>query len=577
MDFEPLDVSGPRTTTNRRTVRQILLAKENSYLVQVYANTKTIWKGEPSKWPSFTVSIKLAKALRRSSCLHSSDIGIVIECCKTRRLYHVSTSDHLDIKIESDGTRKGWFKRDIRGHSKIHVKVHTDMFQSGDTFRVIVAAMKRDTKPLNSIKDLLSNIDIFGASQIISVTSYALHIQQHFKSGKIVNVPDIQNAVIFYKDMAPRNEKLKVAITLLDERGVSCAQHLPHLPLVTDLLYEDGVPAPHVPYGKQVSGNIFDISKGPLFKKDCEPYLGDGFHAAEFTFSIEQVTYHHHGHDGFKIKVSTPSLTNVVVHPATMKEMVAVLSKPKKVSAQKVKETLHASSAKNGRSVMFVEHSNNTTTLGALAQMVQCVSKRKRDRDASNFTEETFEISEHSVKKTRRSNLLHENMIGEESSTMSGAGIPIPINAIATSYFCNGKCLCCNCGPLNNSNFFNPKEHDAGCKFVTGILVPFFGMIEPSILSDQVDVPTELPLITESKSFEETFAPSTASIEFIGINDIFKKTQDETLSYHFNPEININSNAGAGAASLVSIDSEDPYVLRFSIQGWSLAVTTKSK
>lgn len=337
---------------------------------------------------------------------------------------------------------------------------------------------------------------------------------------------------------------------------MSCAQHLPHLPLITDLLYEDGVPAPHIPYGKQVSGKIFDTSKGPLFKKDCEPCLGGGFHTAEFTFSIEQVTYHHHGHDGFKIKVSTPSSENMVVHPATLKEMVAVLSKPKKVSAQKVKENLQKSSAKNGRSVMLVEHSNSTTPLGALAQMVQCASKRKRE--SSIFMGKSYEMSENSVKKTRLSNVLYENRIEEESCIISGARMPIPINAIATSYCCNGRCLCCNFGPLDNSNFFNLKQHDADCKFVTGILVPFFGMIEPSILTDQVNFPSALPLITESKSFEETFAPSAAGIEFVGINDIFEKTQEEAFSFNLNSEINANSNPGAGTASLVSIDSEDP-------------------
>lgn len=168
MNFNPFDTSGSRTTENRRMIRQILPAKENSHLVQVYANTKTIWRGEPSKWSSFTMSMKLDKTLRRSSSLHSSEIAVVIECCKTGKLYHVSTSDHLDVNIEIESTRKGCIKRDVRGHSKIYVKVHNDMFQSGDRFRAIVAVMRRDRKPPTSIKDLLSDIDVFGASQIIA-------------------------------------------------------------------------------------------------------------------------------------------------------------------------------------------------------------------------------------------------------------------------------------------------------------------------------------------------------------------------------------------------------------------------
>ena len=71
----------------------------------------------------------------------------------------------------------------------------------------------------------------------------------------------------------------------------------------------------------------------PIFiRKSAEPVLERGQSTSKFAFDLVEVTYHHHGHDGFKVRVSTKKGHNVVVHPSLMNELVFVLSKPQKVT-----------------------------------------------------------------------------------------------------------------------------------------------------------------------------------------------------------------------------------------------------
>jgi len=81
----------------------------------------------------------------------------------------------------------------------------------------------------------------------------------------------------------------------------------------------------------------------PIFiRKSAEPALERGQRTIKFVFDLAEVTYHHHGHDGFKVRVSTKKGHSVMVHPVLMNELVFVLSKPQKVTTVEKFEEMSA-------------------------------------------------------------------------------------------------------------------------------------------------------------------------------------------------------------------------------------------
>ncbi len=97
-----------------------------------------------------------------------------------------------------------------------------------------------------------------------------------------------------------------------------------NISLKIELIYEDETPAPKFCFGtKMVQRNnpLLRIMNGQNFNVNI-------YDSCLINFRVEEVIIHHHGHDGFKLKVSAAEEENVNIHPGILPETIAVLSKP---------------------------------------------------------------------------------------------------------------------------------------------------------------------------------------------------------------------------------------------------------
>ena len=94
-------------------------------------------------------------------------------------------------------------------------------------------------------------------------------------------------------------------------------------------MYEDGSPTPPNPICPLKDRKTGKPSSKALFRCS-EPIITPGNARISIKFRIEEVTFHHSGHDGFRLKFSLlEGPLFVVVHPVTSSEIIVVLSKPK--------------------------------------------------------------------------------------------------------------------------------------------------------------------------------------------------------------------------------------------------------
>lgn len=133
---------------------------ENSNAIQVYASTRSVWRG--NLWSSIHIDIKLDKYF----LLKNNPGGRFV-----LRAYLEDSSSSNGSYITNDSTYlKLWFNASRRDNQRfllvtsdpyntLDVEVHKDLFSCGDTFRVIVVAEDR----LDGAADA-----IFGASQTIA-------------------------------------------------------------------------------------------------------------------------------------------------------------------------------------------------------------------------------------------------------------------------------------------------------------------------------------------------------------------------------------------------------------------------
>ena len=123
----------------------------------------------------------------------------------------------------------------------------------------------------------------------------------------------------------PCNNFLTVSVFLLDSSSTdqSSVKTKESIPLKIELVYEDETPAPKFCFGtKMVQRN------NPLLRFLNGQNFNVNIHGScLLNFRVEEVIIHHHGHDGFKLKVSAEN-ENVSIHPGILPETIAVLSKP---------------------------------------------------------------------------------------------------------------------------------------------------------------------------------------------------------------------------------------------------------
>ena len=134
---------------------------------------------------------------------------------------------------------------------------------------------------------------------------------------------------------------LVVDVFMVDEDGTLVTNHKETIPLKTELIYSDGIAAPrHVMSSRKIPdkgvkgrSSLGDIAQSnilALYKELTEnPILGPTRPVQTICFRIEEVSFYHSSHSGFKIRVSLVNTAQMIVRPAVLQETLVVLSKPK--------------------------------------------------------------------------------------------------------------------------------------------------------------------------------------------------------------------------------------------------------
>ena len=341
-----------------------------------------------------------------------------------------------------------------------------------------------------------------------SVTNLALSIDPCFeKNDKIIKAG--KDVFVYYNKLSSDcGGGPEIAINLLDQDGRLCARSdLPTLQLQTQLVYENGIPVPIMPIKplrvkprKKDRGSIVRSVKPIFIRKSAEPVLERGQSSTKFAFDLAEVTYHHHGHDGFKVRVSTKKGQNVVVHPALMNELMVVLSKPQKVTTVEKFEEMSAMKSHDEEGTATAALKPKLLTSQNNSQRLDEGKKRK----AAELNHAECEIAPNPV--TKRSK-VSADAIGapKQGTTKKGdQKLSIKLVHILQAYKFNGKCSQCN-APVTTQSILRSHYHTVDCTFAATI-IPRLSGVDLSILQDEEEDGSCIPIpaIMESKSFEES-------------------------------------------------------------------------
>lgn len=325
----------------------------------------------------------------------------------------------------------------------------------------------------------------------------ALSIESCFDNNdKIIKID--KNVFVYYNKLASSCGGPEITISLLDEDGAIWSHHdLPAIPLETQLVYENGIPVPIMPIRplrvkprKKDEGSIVRSAK-PIFIRD-DPVLEIGQSSTKLVFDLEEVTYHHHGHDGFKVRVSTKKGQKLVVHPAVMKELIVVLSKPKKVSTVEKFEELSSNKSQEE------EEDRTSRKPKLLVNQVHC-SEGNKKRKATDLSDEV-ELPLGAAKKFKVS--CDATTMDQGEKNEEGPQHAIKLIHILEAYRFNDKCFQCN-APVTTQSILRSYCHTVDCTFAANI-IPLFKDVDLSLLKDKEKCSASIPAIMESKSFEES-------------------------------------------------------------------------
>ena len=338
-----------------------------------------------------------------------------------------------------------------------------------------------------------------------SVTNLALSIDPCFENNdRIIKAGN--DVFVYYNKLSSDCGGPEIAINLLDHDGRLCARSdLPALQLQTQLVYENGIPVTLMPIKplrvkprKKDKGSIVRSVKPIFIRKYAEPVLEMGQSSTKFAFDLAEVTYHHHGHDGFKVRVSAKSGQNVVVHPAVMNELMVVLSKPQKVTTVEKFEEMSAIKSHDEEGTVALKPKLLTSQNNS--QSLDEGKKRKAD-DLNNHAE--CAVEPNPVTKRRK---VSADAIGatEQGTTEKGdQKSSTKLVHILQAYNFNGNCFQCN-APVTTQSILKSYCHTVNCTFAANIIPRFNGM-DLSILEDYKEEDGYcIPAIMESKSFEES-------------------------------------------------------------------------
>ena len=319
------------------------------------------------------------------------------------------------------------------------------------------------------------------------VNDLALVVQNQFEKNPFITVVDKNTFAWFKNSKFGVNNMLSVKIQVKDGDGKPYERKLPRgMKFKTELVYEDNSPAPLQPLCPLQDSQ----KKNPtaiFHKMYGEPKVSRVNDPVSFWFRIEEVSFHHSGHKGFRLNVSLTNMKKSFrIHQSPMNEVLVVLSKPKLF--------------KN----IAITMSSNTN------------AKRKRDDDHSDDKDNKIDVfrgvtpGNFSVVPPHPVKVEEENVSTPQNRESEVA--VIPLGAVVDSYRCLGSCFCCNVN-IDIESFLIQTQHEDTCIFANQVLpiLTLMGVnsdlstknIQTPIVCDKVISNSDLFL---SPSFEDSLS-----------------------------------------------------------------------
>eukprot|EP00594_Rhizosolenia_setigera_P020361 CAMPEP_0178979246 /NCGR_PEP_ID=MMETSP0789-20121207/25717_1 /TAXON_ID=3005 /ORGANISM="Rhizosolenia setigera, Strain CCMP 1694" /LENGTH=582 /DNA_ID=CAMNT_0020669293 /DNA_START=186 /DNA_END=1934 /DNA_ORIENTATION=- len=295
-------------------------------MIQLSSPDQTIWRG--NLWSKLKFRIKLDNYFLAEKKHEFSRFVLtaVMQDGVTGQVYPLDSKLYtftFTNNVHHDQSSKAYIKNDPY-NSCILVNIHQDLFPAGRAFNIIIEAEDTTKK---------DDFIVFGRSQLISITNLAFTVEERFTQKQYVTRFG-QRDFAWYSKCGGENAGLDVLISLKNEKG-QLVKPTEIIRTYTELIYADGTSTPLMPLSPLRERR----SMKPLFRRlRQEPVLGPDNASAPFSFRIEEVSFHHPGQSGFKIKVS--AVTNCPiqnVHPGVLNETIIVLSKPKHESKNESK------------------------------------------------------------------------------------------------------------------------------------------------------------------------------------------------------------------------------------------------
>eukprot|EP00562_Extubocellulus_spinifer_P002531 CAMPEP_0178483286 /NCGR_PEP_ID=MMETSP0696-20121128/7156_1 /TAXON_ID=265572 /ORGANISM="Extubocellulus spinifer, Strain CCMP396" /LENGTH=589 /DNA_ID=CAMNT_0020110799 /DNA_START=633 /DNA_END=2402 /DNA_ORIENTATION=- len=429
--------------------------RENSNLISISSLDRSLWRGKI--WSTITFNVKTDKYFldqlegkndgdedekkkKKKKKAAGDDSYYILRPsvvnCRTGATYRNGDDGKVSFRFEKnvDKSTDGSLARVTKdSNNSIKAKFHQDLFQNGDSFILDIEAVRKGDSQV-----------IFGRSPIMSVTNLALSIEQDFTGNPYVMQIDSSDDFAWYSKCGGDKSGLSVIFHLRDEKGRIVNPSMA-MPLRTELVYADGSPTPIMPLAPLKQRRSSKMSKISLYHPLVpDPCLEPSADSKSFSFRIEEVSFHHPGKRGFKLKVSPAHPTQHFVHPGFLEENIIVLSKPKH-DANKTKK-------KRGGRVSITGISGTTLT-----------------------TRDDGEIGARPTKIRKVSNTADH--------TEGGPHVSLPLDIFVDNLRPDGKCLSCG-KKVSAGSFLDEKSHKKSCQFRSGFLPSITLTMNPVVKID---------------------------------------------------------------------------------------------
>jgi hypothetical protein len=257
---------------------------------------------------------------------------------------------------------------------------------------------------------------------------------------------------------------LDVLVSLKKEDGEKVLSPTP-VPFIVELLYDDCLPAPEyalnfhklrrtsTPGGKKVKKIEKPVK---LFTQLTQSPAIWPYHSnAYFKFRIEEVSFHHPGHKGFKLRVSSVHDSETVIHPAVLNDLIIVLSKPKYETGLNSKE--------------------------------DC------DSIGKNLKKRSFGLIESNTPKSL-------TIPRQVSNGQTSNEARVNLDVLSECFLKLGVCMCCKLPMRCSKDFYSTMAHEASCHAVTNLL-PCINWYAPTCIASlsAKDQPEAKPLIATTR------------------------------------------------------------------------------